>query len=692
MKTVKDTFGLSRVIEPSGAVPVTAWKLNNEREISDDECRIDLKYVHVEYDSFQQICSECGYDEIKIKAKITDIINKRGKLHNPFTDSGGIFCGKIEEMGKNYKKNVTFETGDEIMCITSTTALPMHIEEIHDIDYDYGQIFVTGYAIVFKGSPVTLVDEISEKGYTMSFMDEASSLYSVFNLAEPDMNVLIIGRDLISAVMYLNAVKKAAGEKCSCAVVIDEASVVNISKNDIKNILDKCSKSAYILDVSNPVKAADIIFERDGKQYDLTVNCEDLMGAETLAVMMTKPKGKISFTSVHNRYSQAVLLAESLGKELIIYAFDQYLEDYEKFTFDLIEESKDELDEIDRIYKSRRKENSRAIKKAKCITVDKSGKADDFIFASDVTESLIDEALNIAGYDCNVILQGETGTGKEKVLSLIHKNSSRKAKPCIKINCATIQENLAESEFFGYESGSFTGAQAKGKKGYFDMANGGILFLDEVGTLSLNLQSKLLRVLQEGEFFRVGGLEPISVNVRVICANNIPVRQLVEEGKFREDLYYRLNICTINIPPLRERKEDIVALANAFMKKYCKMYGTDKELDESAAERLTAYDWPGNVRELENLVHRLVINVRGHVIAYEDVEDFLNEAIYENLVIDLKHTLRKKEHMDFNKIIEEQEKQLISYGLRKFGTTRKAAEFLNMTQAQLMRKKQKYEL
>ncbi len=149
----------------------------------------------------------------------------------------------------------------------------------------------------------------------------------------------------------------------------------------------------------------------------------------------------------------------------------------------------------------------------------------------------------------------------------------------MKINCATIQENLAESEFFGYEAGAFTGAQATGKKGYFELANGGILFLDEVGALSLNLQSKLLRVLQENQFYRVGGTVPVNINVRVICANNVPLRQLVEQGRFREDLYYRLNICTITVPPLRDRKEDIVALAAAFLENYCNRYGTDKEFD-----------------------------------------------------------------------------------------------------------------
>ena len=155
-----------------------------------------------------------------------------------------------------------------------------------------------------------------------------------------------------------------------------------------------------------------------------------------------------------------------------------------------------------------------------------AGKEDDFVYQSQVTKSMIDEVMNIAKYDCNVIIQGETGVGKEKVLSLIHQNSERHGNPCIKINCATIAESLAESEFFGYEAGAFTGAQASGKPGYFEMANNGILFLDEIGTLSMNMQSKLLRVLQESQFYRVGGTRQISVNVRVIVANNVPLKGL----------------------------------------------------------------------------------------------------------------------------------------------------------------------
>ena len=311
---------------------------------------------------------------------------------------------------------------------------------------------------------------------------------------------------------------------------------------------------------------------------------------------------------------------------------------------------------------------------------------------SPVTGEVVETALNVAKFDCNVIIQGETGTGKERVMDLIHQNSSRRGKPCVKINCATIQENLAESEFFGYEKGAFTGAQAGGKQGYFELANNGTLFLDEIGSLPLSMQSKLLRVLQENSFYRVGGTELKTVNVRVICANNVPLKKLVDEGSFREDLYYRLNICLIEVPPLRKRPEDIVCLAEAFIKKYSQKYGAEKTFSQEAFDALCRYHWPGNVRELENTVHRLYITAREEEIDGQQVDDLLNDSFYDDLVIDLKKELRGMEVIDFNQIMDEQEKKLIAYALKKEKTTRKAAEFLKIPQPTLARKKVKYGL
>lgn len=688
MKKIDDTFGLSRVLEPAGAVPVTAWKIDNRREIGSNECRIAVKRIHIEWDSFQQFCNECAYDEEKIKARIMGIIMRRGKLHNPFTGGGGIFYGSIEEMGEHYAVGSNHCIGDRVLCNTTLTALPLCIDEILEIDYRYGELRVSGYGIIFETTPVTKVSGEEGLSYTMAIMDESGSPYNVHTLAQPGMRFLIIGRDLVSISIYVNTIKKAIGEDGYFTLILDKEYADSFSQGEIEHILKKYTNSFYFPDMTKSVDAVELIRAKEDL-YDLTINCEDLQGAEMLAVMMTKNKGHIYFTSILNNFVNAILMAESMGKEIFTSALDQYSEGYEEFTMELIDSIKEDLDYINKIdtKNSPAKING---KKHNLIEHEKSIKTIDFIYASPVTDALVSEVLNIAGYDCNVIIQGETGTGKEMILNLLHKNSVRKSKPCIKINCATIQENLAESEFFGYEAGAFTGAQTSGKKGYFDAANGGILFLDEVGTLSMNMQSKLLRVIQEKQFYRVGGTNTVNINVRIICANNVSLRQLVKEGRFREDLYYRLNICTIKIPPLRERKEDIIALSKAFLGRYCEQYGEDKELDNSALKQLLEYDWPGNVRELENLIHKVVINVQNHIVTKEDIDGLLNESLYEDLFLDLKSRMRSGISLDFNQLIEKQEQQLILYALKRCGTTRRAAEFLNMTQSQLTRKKQKY--
>ncbi len=692
MGKVKDTFGLSRVIEPKSSVPVTAWKLDNSKQIKPEECRVALKLIHMERDCFQQICNESQFDETKIKARIFDLVNRRGKLHNPFTNTAGQFYGTIEEMGSKYAKQSPYRTGDDIFCLTTMTAIPIHIESIHKIDYNYGELTVTGYGIIFLDSPLTTIPPGIPLEYTMVAYDEAANFYVIYNSCKKGERYLIIGKDLLSGLTYVAAIRKAVGSDCYITMILHEDGIGTLTRKQAEDELAHWVDSFYILDVTQPISASETVLAGEKVPYDQTINCEDLLGSEVLSVILTRRKGQLYFTSLMNSYTQSNLIAESMNKELETHVLCQFVEGVEEFTIELLSSISGDLDRLNKLYRSQDAVKQHRGKKTVALNAENAGKADDFVFGSSVTETMIHEVLNIADYDCNVILQGETGVGKEKIMELIYKNSARKNKPCVKINCATIQENLAESEFFGYEAGSFTGAQAIGKKGYFELANGGILFLDEVGTLSLNLQSKLLRVLQENQFYRVGGTAPIDINVRVICANNVPLRQLIEQGKFREDLYYRLNICTITVPPLRERKDDIVVLAAAFLENYCRRYCRDKEFDPTALAKLAEYDWPGNVRELENLIHRTVISVRGHVITGEDIERVLNENIYEDLVIDLKRSMRTSASLDFNRIIEQQEARLIEYALKKFGSTRKAAEFLNMTQPQLMRKKQKYDL
>lgn len=691
---MRDQFGISRAIEPKGSLPVTAWKLDNSREISKEEARIRVERVHIERDSFQQICSDCGYDKAKIMARLMDIVERRGKLHNPFTNSGGMFYGILEEIGSEFQKQSTHKKGDAVLICTTSTGIPFHLEKIIEIDYNYGDMIVEGHAIVFEASPLHRMPEGLSVNYTLAALDEAATFETVSETVQKGMKVMIIGKDIVTTLFYAGSLKHALENDVRILAVMDadQASLGVLSEDEAGQLLSRYVDKLIITDIAKPMEAFDRIFEEEQSLVDMTINTEDLRGSETLTVLMTASGGKIFFTSLENGYSTAILIAETMAKELAAYSCDQYSDNYFEYTINGLQQMKAELEEVDRFYDKLGNSRDFTEKKARNLLLKKSEKIDDFVFQSPATRVMIDDVLNIAGYDCNVIIQGETGVGKEKILGLLHKNSVRSSQPCVKINCATIQENLAESEFFGYEPGAFTGAQASGKKGYFELANHGILFLDEIGQLSLSMQSKLLRVLQENQFFRIGGTKQLTVDVRVICANNIPLKTLVDEGKFREDFYYRLNICTIDVPPLRERREDIYALTDTFLAAYNKKYGIEKEFSPAALSRLYKYDWPGNVRELENAVHRMVISSRGNTIGEEDADSVINERLYDNVVFDMKKLLKEKEQFSFGEIIAAQEKRLIEYALKKEGSTRKAAAFLNMTQAQFSRKKLKYEL
>ncbi|HKD00441.1 MAG TPA: sigma-54 dependent transcriptional regulator [Methylomirabilota bacterium] len=225
----------------------------------------------------------------------------------------------------------------------------------------------------------------------------------------------------------------------------------------------------------------------------------------------------------------------------------------------------------------------------------------------------------IASTPTTVLITGESGTGKELVARAIHARSERRGQPFVAVNVAAIPETLVESELFGHEKGAFTGAHAK-KLGRFEFAHGGTLFLDEIGTLRLDLQAKLLRVLQEREIERLGGVRPVPVDVRILAATNVNLRSAVRERTFREDLYYRLNVVPIHVPPLRERREDIPALVEHFVRKIARECNRDvRGVSAGALEVLTRYDWPGNVRELENVLHRAVVLARSPVIHLQDV-------------------------------------------------------------------------
>ncbi len=308
-------------------------------------------------------------------------------------------------------------------------------------------------------------------------------------------------------------------------------------------------------------------------------------------------------------------------------------------------------------------------------------------YKSVAMNKIMDLVLHICDLDATVLLLGETGSGKGYVARLIHESSIRKEEPFIPINCGAIPENLLESELFGYDSGAFTGAVKGGKKGLFVIAGKGTIFLDEVGDMPMNLQVKLLHVLDEKKVFRVGGKKPIKVEGRVIAATNKDLKKLIQEGKFREDLYYRLNVVPINIPALRERKEDILILIKMFLNENNKEHRTNKIISEAGYNVLTNYDYPGNIRELGNMIERLVITTRGDII----------EALQVKEIIEPTESCRKSnfstdEIIPIKQAVENLEKEILQSAFIKYKTTRKVAEILEIDQSTVVKKTKKLKI
>lgn len=319
--------------------------------------------------------------------------------------------------------------------------------------------------------------------------------------------------------------------------------------------------------------------------------------------------------------------------------------------------------------------------------IDKTDASDSkkFIYSSKIMCDLSEYVRRVAKFNTTVLITGESGVGKEVLVDIIHDFSYRLNGPLIKINCGAIPEQLLESELFGYEKGAFTGA-IKAKLGLFQEANGGTLFLDEIGELPLSLQVKLLRVVQDKKCTRIGGTEPIQLDFRLIAATNRNLQEMVEKGLFRKDLYYRLNIVPVNVPPLRERPEDIVILTNYFLNSKMEKLGRNLVIPKDIMDILLAYDWPGNVRELENLIERLIITSREDVVTTKDLPQTL---LKDNHVFSDTITINSIMLLEEAKM--ELERQLVELALNKYKTTTEAAKALGVSQSTISRKKKTIE-
>ena len=325
------------------------------------------------------------------------------------------------------------------------------------------------------------------------------------------------------------------------------------------------------------------------------------------------------------------------------------------------------------------------------IFLKESANKNRFIYKCNEMENLVHSAELVANSDANILITGETGVGKDVMATFIHNRSRRSNKDMVLVNCAAISQQLFESEMFGYSKGAFTGSNPKGKTGLIEAANNSTLFLDEIESLPLEQQGKLLRVIETQSITKVGSTQPISINFRLIAATNKRLEDLVREEKFRKDLYYRLNVYSINIPPLRERKEDIRPLADYFFDRYCLKYEVVKSCSESAYQQLEEYSWPGNIRELKNLIERTVLMTN---ISTEKINKFaLSFFEEETTKTDLLTRGTEKKYyngMSLNEQMEKIEKDLIQKALLNCKTNSEAAEMLGISEATMSRKIKKF--
>lgn len=310
-----------------------------------------------------------------------------------------------------------------------------------------------------------------------------------------------------------------------------------------------------------------------------------------------------------------------------------------------------------------------------------------FVGQSKVHDTLAEIMEKVAGVDSTVLITGETGVGKSMVAKRVHELSGRSSQPFVHLNCAAIPDSLLESELFGYNKGAFTGANPTGKPGLVKLAEKGTLFLDEISELPLHLQPKLLQLLQDKTYLPIGGSQLVKADVRIITATNLKIEDMVKEGRFRADLYYRLHILPIPIPPLRERQEDIFPLLRFYLQKYNQMHNLTRTFSKQTIDILQRYHWPGNIRELENTVEQLVIMAKGEEISVNDLpERFLSATVEKDAFESLKKGNTLPEFID------SVEKRIIEQAFKEHKSTRKTAKALGITQTALIRRLGKYNI
>ena len=453
----------------------------------------------------------------------------------------------------------------------------------------------------------------------------------------------------------------------------------DLNRETLKMILDNSYDEIFVVDEKGVV-----LYVNSASEQHYGLKAKDMIGRDTRELVEQGYYFPFIIPEVLKKRKR--IHAEqktNVGKRLMVTATPVF---NNKGEIELIVENSRDITQLEAFRQDLEKANELVRRYRKEVKKLRESQLDnlDFIAHSDKMRSILELAQHIAEVDTNVLLLGETGSGKGVLARYIHKISTRKHGPFFAVNCAAIPHELLESELFGYCKGAFTGASKEGKKGLFELADEGTLLLDEIAEVPLQLQAKLLEVIQEHRFIPVGGVEPKEVDVRILAATNRDLKSMVKEKKFRNDLYYRLNVIEIEIPPLRERTRDIMPLIYLFLNRFDKRHGTRHQISKEVLDCLLEYNWPGNIRELEHIMERLSVTTRETTITPDNLPLYICN-ISDRASKEFFNTL-----IPLKKAVEEVTRQLIVKAYKQWGSSYKVASALHISQTKAYRLLQKF--
>lgn len=457
---------------------------------------------------------------------------------------------------------------------------------------------------------------------------------------------------------------------------------VELDFESLKKILDNSHDEIYVTNAMGIV-----VYVNNASEKHYGVKASEIIGKKSREISEKKYWGpRVSPIAIDKKMSITLEQKTCTGKTLLTTATPVFDSDG---NIELIIENSRDVTESEGIKHELEKSTQllKRYKKEVAVLRKLETNIPDFFCRSDKMESLLELVKRIAPVDSTVLLLGESGSGKGHMAKYIHNNSPRKDGPFITVNCASIPSELMEAEMFGYSKGAFTGANVKGNIGLIELANDGTLFLDEIGELSPRMQAKLLQVLHENQYFKVGGREVQQVNCRIIAATNRNLQERIKKGDFREDLYYRLNIFELTLPPLRDRKEEIIPLADFILDKFNKKYKFDHKFSQRCYDLFMQYSWPGNVRELENIIERLTVVTQATIIDEFDLPHSFHSTAETNLP---SIPTLSTHSLSLDDAVSHVEKNLILQAYKELGSSYEVAKTLDISQSKASRLIRKY--